>query len=125
MILGLLEYMLRFFLIYAPIVLLLLVYPDLTERHKTLVINGKKVLAGYNTTAPEKRHPNFFRWGWVYTCCYFGLYFSYFSKCQPDVSVLEFILSIIFSFFFVGDFMLGLVGLGEWAYFPQSNLCFQ
>ena len=75
---------------------------------------------------------------YISIACLFGLYVYYELGAQSTHEyftgfLLEkamsldniFVISIIFSFFFVGDFMLGLVGLGEWAYFPQSNLCFQ
>lgn len=124
MILAFLEGGLRVVFISLPLLLLLLVYPDLTKREKTSAIRGEDIPI-YDFMTPEKRHPNFNRWLCVYFCCYIFLHLSYFYKCYPTVGLGEFVINIFLSFIFVGDFILGLVGLGEWASMPRSTLCFQ
>ena len=119
-----LEGMLRVGIVFLPLVLLLLIYPDLTKRDKTLDIGEKKIPI-YDHLSPDSRHPNFARWVAVYLCCYFGLFFASFYKCGPDASVGEVIISLfMFSPVLVGDFLLGSFGLVEWGSGSASS-CFQ
>jgi hypothetical protein len=122
-VLDFLEGVLRVGFVMLPIGLISLIYPDMTKRNKTLDI-GEDEIPMYDFLAPETRHPNYHRWLTAYICCYFGLYFAFFYKCQPDAGVGEFIIGLFLSAFFVGDFLLGFFGLAEWGSGSASS-CFQ
>ena len=124
MIFGILEFFGRFLLPSLLYLWPLIIFPDKQKRSYDIGTGDDKIKIYHDFLLPEKRHPLCNPCMFAGMCLYFGLYFSYYWLCSPYTDLLEVVVGILWSFIIVGDMMLAIAGLGDWAFLPGSASCF-
>ena len=123
MLLDILEFFGRLFLPQSLFLWPLIIFPDKQKRSYDISIgDDKKIKIYHDSSLPEKRHPLFGPCFFAGMCLYLVLYFSYYWLCSPHTDLLEVIVAFLWSYIIVGDMMLAIVGLGDWAYFASCFL---